>query len=234
MNPFARALHDYHAGDQSAEFIIERNDGFRECVPASLFFAKENFPELEARALDLCQGRILDVGAAAGRHSLELARRGFRVTSLDVLPELESLLGEAGAERIVISDILAFEGGPFETLLMLMNGIGMAGTPDGLVRFLRHARQIVSPGGQILCDSLDVTVTAEPAHIAYRQRNITEGRAPGQQTFTITCDGVTGEIFHWLHLDFDSLNRACAENGWASELVASEANGHYLCRIRSA
>lgn len=230
-NPFGKALQDYHAGDLSAEFIIERNDGFQERVPVGLFFSSETFPESEAKALHLCEGSVLDVGAAVGRHSLELLRRGFSVTSLEILRELEPVLRERGAERIVISDVFMFEDERFDTVLMLMNGIGMVGTPDRLKRFLRHAHQIVSPGGQILCDSMDVSLTTEPVHVEYRERNVKEGRLPGQQTFTITYEGVAGDAIQWLHIDFASLSRLCKENGWVPKQIINEPDGRYLCRL---
>jgi SAM-dependent methyltransferase len=161
-------------------------------VPASVFFADDEFPPLETRALDLCKGHILDIGAAAGRHSLHLIRRALQVTSLDILPETEAILRDRGVIHVVASDILTFTGERFDTLLMLMNGIGMVGTLDGLDRFLRHAHEITSPSGQIICDSIDVSVTSDPIHSAYRQRNLTLGRQPGHQTFTMTYGETTG------------------------------------------
>lgn len=82
-----------------------------------------------------------------------------------------SILRDRGVEQVVISDIMAFSQEQFDTVLMLMNGIGMVGTIEDLRKFLRHAHRIVTPGGQILCDSVDVSVTANPTHVAYRNQN---------------------------------------------------------------
>jgi len=180
MNPFASALSAFHSGDLSAAFVIRRDDGFEQQVSTSIFFSDDKFSALESLALDLCEGRTLDIGGAAGRHSLALIRRGLDVTCLDILPDMEVILRDRGVDQIVISDVFTFSGERFDTLLMLMNGIGMAGTPEGLDRFLQHAHQIIRPGGQILCDSIDVSVTSDPVHAAYRERNLKLGRAPGQ------------------------------------------------------
>ena len=231
MNPFSNALLDYHAGDTSATFVIHRDDGFHQSVPASIFFASDGFPLLEESALDLCQGSVLDIGAAAGRHSLQLIHMGTHVTSLDILPETASILRDRGAMRIITSDIFTFKGERFDTLLMLMNGIGMVGTLEGLDRFLRHAHEIISPYGQIICESINVSVTSNLIHSAYRQRNITLGRQPGQQTFTMSYGNVTGEPFEWLHIDFETLAKHCVHAGWHAELIDSEPTGHYLCRL---
>lgn len=211
--------------------MIRRDDGFEQRVPASLFFEDHTFSPLEATALDLCRMEIFDIGAAAGRHSLELIRRGFSVTSLDILPDAEAILRDRGCTRIVISDILSFREERFDTLLMLMNGIGMVGTLEGLDTFLAHAHQIVCPGGQIICDSIDVSVTSDSIHTAYRQHNIQRGLPPGQQTFTITHGASTGDPFHWLHIDFTSLSDHCRGAGWHAELITQELSGHYLCRL---
>jgi predicted protein tyrosine phosphatase/2-polyprenyl-3-methyl-5-hydroxy-6-metoxy-1,4-benzoquinol methylase len=231
MNPFSHALRDYHTGHASAEFMIHRDDGFRQRVPASVFFSQDEFPHLEAHALDLCRGHVLDIGAAAGRHSLQLIDRGLEVTSLDILPETEVILRERGASRIITSDIFALVGERFDTLLMLMNGIGMVGTIEGLDRFLRHAHGIISPGGQIVCDSIDVAITTDPVHRAYRERNVAMGRHPGQQTLTTIYGEITGEPFDWLHIDFKTLAAHCFHTGWHADLIDMEASGHYLCRL---
>jgi 2-polyprenyl-3-methyl-5-hydroxy-6-metoxy-1,4-benzoquinol methylase len=233
MNPYANALKAYHAGNHSASFLIRRNDGFDAQVPVSAFFSDKTFPNLEQQALDLCHGRVLDIGAAAGRHSLALIRRGVSVTSLDIAPELEGLLRERGAQDVVISDILVFSGKRFETLLMLMNGIGMVGTLERLDNFLRHAHLLIAPGGQILCDSIDVSVTMDPIHVAYREQNLVFGKQPGQQKFTITYDNHEGAAFDWLHIDFLTFSKNCLKTGWKAELICEEADGHYLCRIQA-
>jgi SAM-dependent methyltransferase len=173
----------------------------------------------------------VDVGAAAGRHSLNLLRRGLDVTALDILPEMESILRERGVNQVVITDIVDFNRDPFDTLLMLMNGIGMVGSIERLRSFLRHAHRIVTPGGQILCDSTDVSVTSSPLHVAYRQQNSERGNPLGLQTLTIDYDGIAGKPFHWLHIDFETLAKLSRDEGWDSERIVQDEDGHFLCRL---
>jgi hypothetical protein len=231
MNPLGMALLAYHSGHADACFTITREDGFEQTVPVKAFFEAHQFPDMEARALDLCFGTVLDVGAAAGRHSLELHRRGMEVWSLDVLPESKQIMSERGVPRPIIGDILSCSERPFDTILMLMNGIGMVGTPQRLDEFLYHARCLISTGGQILGDSIDVSMTQAPIHVAYRNKNIERGLDPGQQRFTIKYEDVLGEPFDWLHLDFASLARHCRAAGWNCQLIHQKPDGHYLARI---
>jgi hypothetical protein len=231
MNPFAMGLTAYHSGFHAASFTIVRDDGFERTVAIKAFFEAAKFSDLEARALDLCQGQVLDVGAAAGRHSLELHRRGLSVWSMDILPEAQRIMLERGVPRPLVGDILSWAERSFDTVLMLMNGIGMVGTPERLDEFLRHAHLLVSPQGQILCDSIDVCVTKTPIHVAYRKRNVERGLYPGQQRFVEKYENVLGAAFDWLHLDFASLARCCEAAGWNCDLVYQEPDGRYLARI---
>lgn len=231
MNPFSRALANFHAGNQDATFTIRRDDGFQQVVPAAPFFDLECYPPLEKRAMDECHGSVLDVGSAAGRHSLELLRRGLDVTSLDILPEMEAIMRDRGLSNVVIADVMEFSGRRFDTLLMLRNGIGMVKTIEGLERFLRHGHELILPGGQIICDSVDVSVTNDPQHVAYRDANAASGLPPGQQAFVMDCTGEDSSEFDWLHIDFQSLARSCEATGWEAVLLDSEASGHYLCKL---
>jgi len=214
-----------------AGFTITRDDGFAQTVPVKIFFDTAQFPGLEIRALDLCCGQVLDVGAAAGRHSLELQRRGLTVWSLDILPEALAIMSERGVSRPLVGNILSWAGGAFDTILMLMNGIGMVGTPEHLDDFLRHAHRLVSPGGQILCDSIDVSTTLAPAHVAYRNKNVEQRRDAGQQRFTIKYEDICGEPFDWLHIDFALLSKHSRIAGWNCHLIHQEPDGHFLARL---
>lgn len=231
MKPFSRALSDYHAGNHNASFTIRRDDGFQQEVSAASFFNVDDFPPLEMRAMDECFGSILDVGSAAGRHSLELHRRGLKVTSLDILPEMEAIMKDRGLIDVVIGDVFLFSERRYGTLLMLMNGIGMTGSVAGLHRFLQQAHDLVLPGGRILCDSVDVSVTTHPQHVAYREKNLASGRPAGQQHFMMDHVDEDPVQFDWLHIDFHSLSQACDVTGWIAELLENENDGRYVCKL---
>jgi hypothetical protein len=97
--------------------------------------------------------------------------------------------------------------------------------------FFERARQLLAPGGQILCDSLDVRRTTDPAHLAYQETNIRHGRPAGQMRFWMEYRGQRGEPFDWLHLDFEELREMAQRQGWSASKLAQEDNGHYLARL---
>jgi hypothetical protein len=144
---------------------------------------------------------------------------------------MEGIMRDRGLADVVIADVMKFSGSRFDTLLMLMNGIGMTKTIEGLDRFLRHAHELILPGGQIVCDSVDVSVTDNPQHVAYREANAASGRALDQQAFVMDCAGGDSSEFDWLHIDFHSLARSCEATGWKAVLLKSEASGSCLCKL---
>ncbi len=234
MDPYGQALLDYHRSGVDASFILRRDDGFEAVLSAASFFDAANFSELERHALDLCEGKVLDIGAGAGRHALALQHRGLEVTAVDILPEAVFVMRERGVREALPHDVMTLENRTFDTLLMLMNGIGLVGTPSELDRFLSHAAHLVNVGGCLLCDSIDVSKTTDPVHVRYREKNVRKKRYPGQQFYSASHAHRTGPLFPWLHLDFATLSDHARINQWAAELVVSSEDGHYLAKLTKA
>lgn len=147
MSPFAQAMLAYHQGDTGATFTVSRDDGLALLFPVARFFDDTHFSPWEEKVLSLCSGRVLDVGAGAGRHSLALQRQGCSVVALDIEPFCEQILKSRGVEEVVIGDVLEWSGQRFDKVLMLWNGIGMVGTPERLDRFLGKVPALLHPVG---------------------------------------------------------------------------------------
>ncbi|MEI8335804.1 MAG: class I SAM-dependent methyltransferase [Actinomycetes bacterium] len=100
--------------------------------------------------------RVLDVGCGPGRHSLELSRRGYEVTGVDLSPEFINLAVEsAGSENLSIDfemlDVrdLAFEDEFDAVICLCQGGFGLLGGDDDGDVFLRLSRA-VKPGGGVV------------------------------------------------------------------------------------
>src|SRR5574342_122674 len=105
-----RALLDFFNGRTSAEVVVHEADGETEVVPARVFFREaEEFSALEEAALDLCRGRVLDVGAGAGCHSLVLQERGLHVCAIDVAPEAVEVMRKRGVADARCADVFEFQ-----------------------------------------------------------------------------------------------------------------------------
>lgn len=116
--------------------------------------------------------RVLDVPCGTGRHSLELARRGHRVTGVDfnhkVLERARNLAAGAGLDvdfRQGDMRELAFEAA-FERAICHWGSFGYfddAGNAD----FLRRVGRALAPGGAFFLD----TLVAESLYPKFRERD---------------------------------------------------------------
>jgi SAM-dependent methyltransferase len=232
MEPFGLALMDFFHGDTSAKAVSHRDDGQTEDLPLDVFFREPSaFSALERAAIDCCRGHVLDVGAGAGCHSLVLQARGLPVCAIDISPQAVEIMLKRGVQEVQCADIFTFRGGPFDTILMMMHGIGITGTLSGLDRFLDHAHRLLKPDGQILFDSLDVRYTENPLHLAYQRANRQAGRYFGEFRLQFEYRGKKGSPFSWLNVDPETLTEHAARANWSCEIIRQEENGDYLARL---
>jgi SAM-dependent methyltransferase len=232
MTPHGRALLAYADGDTAAAQIIRRDDGNEASIPVSLFFrTPDQFWPIERAALARCEGHVLDIGAGSGLHTLALEARGLSVTAIDISPEAVAVMRRRGVRDARVSDIYAFEDGPFDTLLMLGHGIGIAETLAGLDRFLTHAPRLTASDGRLLVTSLDVRRSDAPENVAYREANRRAERYAGEIRIQMEFAGTAGPYCGWLHVDAETLEDHARKAGWTCEVVHQEESGDYLARL---
>ena len=230
--PHGLAMLAYHNGDRDAVIVVDDDYGEHDEFPVEYFFrGPDQFQEYEQMAVDCCRGRVLDVGAGCGCHSLYLQERGFEVVALDIVPELVEVLRGRGVKDARCAQISAFGGEAFDTILMLMNGIGLAETLDGVGPLLEHLATLLNAGGQVLADSTDVRL-AYGADVAPNEDMLRlDGRYMGEITFQLQYDGAKGPPFPQLYIDPTSLD-SCAQNvDWQMEILQQSPHGGFLARL---
>jgi SAM-dependent methyltransferase len=155
---FGLCCNDYlRYKDKNIAITVESDIAETDILPAHhLFRDYEQMPILEQRALNLTRGNILDIGACAGAHSLYLQKLGYDVTSLDISSGCCKVMKERGVKNVVESNIFTFSGQNFDSILLLMNGIGIAGNLENLPVLLEHLKSLLKPGGKIIFDSSDL------------------------------------------------------------------------------
>lgn len=223
----------YHRGKHDVTIVVY-DDYERDEAPLSYFFREpDQFPPLELMALDQCRGRVLDVGAGSGCHSLELERRGLSVTALEILPGLVDILRRRGLRDVRQTTWMELIAGePYDTVLMMMNGLGLAETLAGLDRFFRDARRLVQPDGQVLADSTDVRVRMDPEARRTGTMNRPDGRYIGELHFQLEFEGRKGPPFAQLYVDPETLVGKAAAGGWGCEILRQpDEYGNYLVRL---
>ena len=230
-----QALLDYHHGKAPAATItVHCSAADDEPLPAAYFFRTVlQMPELERQALDESRGRVLDLGAGAGCHSLELQGRGFDfVKAVDVSAGAVQVMTERGVRNVARHHLFAPKPAtelPYDTILLLMNGLGLTGTLEGLDKFLAHARTLLAPGGQILATSSDVRYLYEDEDGALLIN--LNGPYYGEVEYTLSYKGQTGEPFPWLFVDAALLNEAAEAAGYAADFIGEDENEQYLVRL---
>ncbi len=232
MDTYSRALYNYFNGLEPHSFEIIRDDGYSSEVPISMFFDGDSFSELELLALHSCTGKVLDVGAGAGRHASELQTRGVDITALDKSKQAIMIMNQRGIGKTRWIDIMELSGEKYDTILMLMNGIGIVGVAKNIDTYLQHIHKLLNTDGALIVDSIDVSKTTYPLHVAYRENNILNSRYPGQQRLRIVYNGEKGDWFNWLHLSFEELSMHASSNNFLSELIKIEENGHYVAKLQ--
>lgn len=130
----------------------------------------EKTPEQVGQVLELLglepPASVLDLCCGPGRHSLELARRGFRVTGVDRTEEyLNEARRRADEEDLDIEfvqrDMREFvRPGAFDVALNLFTSFGYFHDPEDDRTVLRHVRESLKPGGRLLMDLMGREVLA--------------------------------------------------------------------------
>ena len=195
---------------------------------ATLFRKYEDMPEIERKALDMATVKTLDVGAGSGCHSLVLQEKGIDVTAIDISPLSVETMKERGVKNVMEQDFFTMQG-KYDTILMLMNGIGIVGTLERLPKFFRQLDNILAPGGQVLCDSSDISYVFEDENGMIDIPN--EMDYYGELSFRMQYKDTVGEPFDWLYIDADTLKEKAAKNGYVVEVVAEGNHYDYLARI---
>ena len=227
-DPHGAAVLDCFRGAADAVLICHQ-DGARDDVPAS-FWLRDKIDPLEMHALALCRGRVLDVGAGTGVHTLSLQQRGLDVTAIDVSFDCVTIMRERGVRDARAADFYSFDGGPFDTVINLCNGLDKVGCLRDLPRFLNAMWKLLAPGGQLIADSFDLRIDADAASRAVMARKTATGRYFGEMDLRFEYKGRLGAPFSVLQVDYETLAKVASDHDWLAEKLA-ERGGHYLARL---
>lgn len=228
------ALLDAAAGGAGIHFI-ERDDGLLEAVDSSLYFSvPSSWPPAELAALKQVAGRVLDIGAGAGRHSLLLQHRGNQPIALDVSPGAIETCRRRGIERTFlgsIADLAAAGADPFDAMILMGNNLALLQTEARAAGMFDTMRTLLAPGGTLVGTCRDPYATVDPNHLAYHEANRAAGRRAGQVRMRFRYNRLATQWFGLLFLAPDELQDIAARSGWSAEIVAASSPS-YLAALR--
>ncbi len=232
---FGQEMWAYLQGQKSYE-IIERDDGYidlSEGAPA--YFAEfSDWPEIQRKAIKYVKGKILDVGAGAGRVSLYLQEQGFEVMAIDNSPLAIRVCAERGVkehEVLPIEEVGMIRSKPFDTIIMFGNNFGLFGARKKAQLILETFHQITSPRAQIITENIDPYRTDDPVHLQYHIFNKERGRMPGQLRIRVRFRNYIGDWFDYLLVSKEELKEILEGTGWQVKNFIDSGNTAYSAII---
>lgn len=224
MDIFGSALADFYKNGEAPTLWLNNSYDEPEEMPIDIFFrGKHEMPELELCALQLCKGRVLDVGAGVGSHALVLQEMGVDVTAIDISLDAVEIMKHRGVKKVLVQNFF-LTNERYDTLLFLMNGIGLTGTLPGFIDFLQQAKSLINEGGQLLFDSSNISYL-------YEELPKPENTYFGEVSYCYTYKQQKGNWFNWLYLDQHTLNTLATNNGWQCEITYDDGEDQYLARL---
>ncbi|QQQ28449.1 class I SAM-dependent methyltransferase [Chryseobacterium indoltheticum] len=225
-----RAIWDYFHNENPEDLQTETSISELDELPVKYLFRDfEEMNKIEKKALKLSHGKVLDIGAGAGSHSLYLQNeRNLDITALDISPKAIQVCQLRGIKKAVAHNMLEFSGETYDTILLLMNGTGIFQSLKVIDVYLKKLHSLLNKNGQILIDSTDILYMFDqdedggvliPANGYY-----------GELDYIVHYKGESENPIKWLYLDFNTLKNAAENNGFTIEKVLQDEDS-YLAKL---
>lgn len=231
-DPFGEAVKDYFKNKwKASKLLVESSISEPEKIsPSYLFRDFRKMPPIEQEALKSCNGKILDVGACAGSHSLYLQEKDFDVTAIDISEGCCEIMSKRGIKKVECINFYDLKDQSYDTILLLMNGIGIAGTLRGLTDFLNKAKSLLAPNGRIIFDSSDIDY-AFYEEDGSKWVNLNSDYY-GEVQYTTSYKAVKGETFNWLFVDTNTISDFANACGFTFKILKEGSHHDYLGELR--
>ena len=228
-DPIGQAILEYAKTGINKDIVVKSDICDDDVIPSEyLFRSYDEMPAIEQVALKRCKGKIIDVGAAAGIHASYLKEHDLDVHCIDISKKSVEHLKAIGhsAECINFFDV---EDQKYDTVLMLMNGLGIAGSLSKLELLLLKAKSLLTENGKIIADSSDIKYLYQDEDGAmWLDLN---AEYYGNFNFQMIYGEHTSDWFEWLYVDYDKLATAANNVGLAIAKIYEE-NDSYLVEMK--
>ena len=229
-DPMGRAISDYYHTGKAGKLRVLSSMFYEDEIPvATLFRDFGEMPVQEQKAIELCRGKVLDVGAGSGCHSIILKERGIEATAIDISVLSVEVMRERGIDARNVNFFDETFTEKFDTILLAMNGIGIVGKIERLPMFFRSIKRLLAPGGQVLLDSSDIRYVFMDED-GGMDIDLAAGYY-GEIDYKMRYKNITGTPFDWLYIDFDTLQMYAEEHGFTCEKCIDGEHYDYLARL---
>ncbi|VAW28237.1 putative methyltransferase [hydrothermal vent metagenome] len=220
-----QAIYDYALEQEKGSVFIHNTYSEPDEMPVDIYFrTPKDFFDVEQKALALCKGRVLDIGAGAGALTLELQKQNYEVDALEISELASKVMYLQGVKSIITGNVYDYSTPePYDTVLLMMNTIGLVGELKNLEAFFAKLKSLLKPNGQILFDSSDISYLYEG--------ELPSNKYHGETDYQYEYDGKKGDWFKWLYVDFETAKKKAKEAEVLLELVfKNEETGQYLAK----
>lgn len=230
-DPMGAAIRDYHLRGKAARLRVMSSMFDEDEMPVDhLFRTFDDMPHLEQKALNMAYGKVLDIGAGAGCHALALQERGMDVKAIDISPLSCEVMKERGIKDVECVNLFCKQlQGKYDTLLLLMNGTGIAGKLSQLPALLNRLKELLSEEGQIMIDSSDLKYIYENEDGSMD----IDLNAPyyGEVDYQMQYRDIKGEPFDWLYTDPMLLASVSKQCGLQCQIMEQGEHYDYLAKL---
>ena len=225
-----RAISDWFHTGKAGKLRVLSSMFYEDEIPVPTLFRSFNeMPVQEQKAIELCRGKVLDVGAGSGCHSIVLKERGIEATAIDISVLSVEVMRERGIDARNVNFFDETFTEKFDTILLAMNGIGIVGKIERLPMFFRSIKRLLAPGGQVLLDSSDIRYVFMDED-GGMDIDLAAGYY-GEIDYKMRYKNITGTPFDWLYIDFDTLQMYAEEHGFTCEKCIDGEHYDYLARL---
>jgi hypothetical protein len=226
-----QAIYDYYTLGKSKKLYVLSDISETDQIPVSYLFRDyQTMPLLEKKALQLCRGDILDVGAAAGVHSLFLQSIGLSTFPIDISPLSVWAMQKRGLMQAREIDFFKLSSDKkYDTLLFMMNGVGITGTLQQLPVFFEQCKKLLNPKGQLLLDSSDIIYMFGDDEQGYEID--LNGAYYGEVNYQMKYGKIMSTPFPWLFIDFDTLKQQAETAGFLCKKIHAGQHYDYLAQL---
>lgn len=231
---FGQGVLNYYNGIEEIEYV-ERDDGFisTSCGIPLYFSEYKDWRVLEKEAIKYAKGRVLDVGAGAGRVSLYLQEKGMDVIAIDNSPLAIKVCEDRGvkdARLLPFEDVGEFESDSLDTIVMFGCNFSLFGSPSKAKRILNELYRVTSDNARIIAQIND-TNTDNPIHLNYQEKNRQNGKMVGEIRMRLKIGDLVGDWFNYLIVSKEEIGCILEDTGWVVKKFIESNTSSYVAII---
>jgi ubiquinone/menaquinone biosynthesis C-methylase UbiE len=232
---YGQLIRDY-LNKKEAQEIVERDDGFVDISSGAPAYFQDfkDWPKHQKEAIKFTKGRVLDIGAGAGRVSLYLQKRRFDVVAIDNSSLAIKVCKKRGVKKtklMSIDEIYKFKPNSLDTIIMFGNNFGLFGSFKKARKLLKKLYRITSKNALIIAESNDPYKTDKTVHLQYHKLNKKRGRMAGQLRFRIRFEKYIGDWLDYLLVSKKEMKGILKNTGWKVKKFIDSEKSSYIAII---